>query len=145
MMAAFLSLIAVVYLVIRLVVPQLWSCLEILVDGIPGAVQGVVEFIEVNQLLPENITETLHDIVWPSKIGQIVQIVTSGLGSVVDVLITTITSVFSWIVSGLLSIIFAIYLLTGKEKLGAQINRLMEHYLKSSLNLYKVVLYTPKL
>lgn len=129
MMAAFCSLAAVVYLIILLVVPQLWSCLEVIAAEVPYAVQGIVEFIEENELLPENMTDTLHHIDWPSRIGQIVQMLTSGLGSVAEVLVTAVTSVFSWIVSGLLSVIFAIYLLSGKEKLGGQFHRLMYHYL----------------
>lgn len=132
MVAAFLTLVAVVYLIIRLILPQLWSCVEVIIAGVPGVLQKVVEFIEEYELLPENITETLVNVDWRSKTSQIIQVLTSGIGSVVDVLITTVTSVFSWIVSALLSVIFAIYILSGKEKLGRQFHKLTRRYLKES-------------
>lgn len=132
MIAAFLTLVAVVYLIIRLILPQLWSCVEVIIAGVPGVLQNVVKFIEEYEILPENITETLFQIDWCSKISQIIQVLTSGIGSVVDVLIATVSSVFSWIVSALMSVIFAIYLLSGKEKLGRQFHKLTRRYLKDS-------------
>ena len=132
MIAAFLTLVAVVYLIIRLILPQLWSCVEVIIAGVPGVLQNVVKFIEEYEILPENITETLFQIDWRSKISQIIQVLTSGIGSVVDVLIATVSSVFSWIVSALMSVIFAIYLLSGKEKLGRQFHKLTRCYLKDS-------------
>lgn len=48
--------------------------------------------------------------------------------------INMVMSVFSGVVTALMSIIFAVYLLTGKEKLGNQCNRLMQRYLKDSWN-----------
>lgn len=131
--AAFLTLIAVVFLIVWLIVPQLWSCVEVLLSGVPDVLQDLVDFVEVHDLLPENITESLESINWHSKIAQIIQSVMTGLGSVMDVLIATVTSVFSWIVSTLLSVIFAIYLLVGKEKLGRQFDKLKHRYLKEEL------------
>ncbi|MBQ7839364.1 MAG: AI-2E family transporter [Lachnospiraceae bacterium] len=130
MAAAFLTLAAVVYLIIRLILPQLWSCVEVIIAGVPGVLQKIVEFIEEYELLPENITETLENIDWRSGISQVAEVLTSGIGSVVDILITTVTSVFSGIVSALLSVIFAIYILSGKEKLSGQFRRLAQRYLK---------------
>lgn len=115
MVAAFLTLVAVVYLIIRLIFPQLWSCVEVILAGVPGVLQKVVEFIAEYEILPENITDTLAVVDWRSQISQIIQVLTSGIGSVMEVLITTVTSVFSWIVSALLSVIFAIYILSGRE------------------------------
>lgn len=132
MVAAFLTLVAVVYLIIRLIFPQLWSCVEVILAGVPGVLQKVVEFIAEYGILPENITDTLAVVDWRSQISQIIQVLTSGIGSVMEVLITTVTSVFSWIVSALLSVIFAIYILSGKEKLGRQFHKLTRRYLKET-------------
>lgn len=130
MLGAFASLIAVVYLMIWLVVPQLWSCVEIIVGGIPGALQSIVSFVAEHEVLPETATEMLTGIDWRSKIEQMIRILTSGLGNLMDVLVSTFTSVFSWIVSLLLSLIFSIYLLAGKETLGRQVKKVAGHYLK---------------
>ena len=132
MAAAFLTLAAVMILIARLVIPQLWSCAEVVIAGVPAVLQSLVAFIEKYGILPENITETLTGIDWRSKISQIVQVLTSGIGSVMDILISAVTSVFSWVVSALLSVIFSIYLLSGKEKLVCQFRKLTRHYLKDT-------------
>ena len=133
MLGAFLTLAAVVYLVIRLIVPQLWSCVEIMIGGIPGALQDLVAFLEEYEVLPEDVTAILAGVDWKSKMEQIVQVLTSGLGSLMDVVFSAVTSVFSWIVSGLLSLIFAIYLLLGKETLHRQAKKVARRYLKASV------------
>ena len=133
MTAAFLTLIAVVFFIIRLVLPQLWSCVEIITAGVPAVLQALVSFIEETQLLPQDMLEPLSKVDWSSKINQIIQIVTSGVGSMVDVVVRTVTSVFSWIVSALLSTIFAIYLLSGKEILARQLKKLRCRYLSEEL------------
>ena len=132
MIAAFLTLVAVVFLIIGLIVPQLASCIKVILAGVPAVLQDLVEFIEKYEILPENITEMLGEVDWRSKIGQIVQAFTSGLGNVMDVVIATVSSVFSGIVSALLSVIFAIYILSGKEKLARQFQKLAQRYLKEN-------------
>ena len=121
MIAAFFTLIAVVLLIIRLILPQLWSCVEMILSKDSGIFQKMVELVDKYHILPENIVESLEAVDWTTKIGQVIQVLTSGIGSVVDVLITAVSSVFSWVVSALLSVIFAVYLLAEKEK---QVKRL---------------------
>lgn len=130
MVGAFLTLVAIVLLFIWLIVPQLVSCVQIILAGVPGILRDVVDFIEKHEILPENVAQTLENVDWRSKIGQIIQVITSGIGNVMDVLIATVSSVFSWVVSALLSSIFAIYLLLGKETLGKQFRKLTSRYLK---------------
>lgn len=132
MILAFATVIAVVILIIRLILPQLLSCFQLIFAELPEFLTNVFSFIEENKLLPENISETLANFDWQSKIGEILQMLTSGLGNVVDVLIKMISSVFSWIVSILLSVIFSIYLLLGKETLHRQIHKVFSRYLKES-------------
>lgn len=54
----------------------------------------------------------------------------TGVGNVVEVVVWAVSSVVSGVVTAIVSIIFAIYILTGKEKLGQQGNRLMHRYMK---------------
>ena len=46
-----------------------------------------------------------------------------------EVLFSAVSSVFSALVTALLALIFAIYLLAGKERLNNQCNRMLDHYL----------------
>ena len=129
MLLAFLSLIAVVTLVIWLVVPQLVSAGGVIVAGIPGFIEGVLEQVKAWNILPEDILAYLESIDWQSQISQIVKIVGSGIGSVVEILITAVSSVFDWIVTALISTIFSIYVLASKEKLADQFHRVCRRYL----------------
>lgn len=132
MALAVVTLLLLIALVIWLILPQLWSCVQLIVAELPDFLKEVVALVDSWGILPDNIAEALDNIDWRSQISQIIQVVTTGLGSVVDVLIKTITSVFSWVVSILLSAIFAIYVLFSKERLGRQLHRVFSHYLKES-------------
>lgn len=132
MALAVVTLLFLIALVIWLILPQLWSCVQLILAELPDFLKQLVTLVDSWGILPDNITDTLANIDWRSQISQIIQVVTTGLGSVVDVLVKTVTSVFSWVVSALLSAIFAIYLLFGKERLGRQFHRVISYYLKDS-------------
>lgn len=132
MIAAFFTLLAVIIMVIDLVLPQLASCVKSIFSALPNAIMAIIDGLEKINILPEDIAATLSAIDWKSKIGQIVNILTSGVGSVMDVVISTLSSVFSGFVTALLSTIFSIYLLLGKDTLARQCKRLLQHYLKES-------------
>lgn len=134
MVAAMISLVVVVGLIVWLIVPQLYSCVELLLSLIPDAMRSVIAWAEKYQIVPENILDALAGIDWRSRLSQIINTVLAGVGNVMGFAINMVMSVFSGVVTALMSIIFAIYLLTGKEKLGNQCNRLMQRYLKDSWN-----------
>ena len=140
MCAAVITFIAVIALIIVLVVPQLISCVQLIIAELPYAFKSVVLWIEDSQVLPASITDTLASIDWQSKIGQIANVVISGIGSVTDIVVGTVSSVFSGIATALIAIIFAIYLLMGKDALKRQFDRVMKRYMKTKL--YDKVIYT---
>jgi predicted PurR-regulated permease PerM len=129
MLLAFLSLAAVVTLVIWLVVPQLVSAVGVIVAGIPAFIEGILKQVKAWNVLPEDILAYLESIDWQSQISQIVKFVGTGIGSVVEILITAVSSVFDWIVTALISVIFSIYVLASKEKLAQQFHRVCRRYL----------------
>lgn len=133
MLLAFLTLIAVVVLVVLLILPQLGDCIGVIVDGLPGFMETVVNWViavsqELELITPE-VTETLINIDWQSRIGELVKMLTSGIGNVMDVVINAVSSVVSGVVTALMSLIFSIYLLGGKETLVGQFHRLTRRYL----------------
>ena len=132
MIAAFVTLIAIIALILRLVIPQLSSCLQLIFNSLPTSINALVEGLDRFHLLPENIVQVLSSADWKSKIGEYIHVLTSGVGNVMDMVINTISVVFSGIVTILLSTIFSIYLLVGKESLRRQCNRVMKRYLKPS-------------
>lgn len=130
MLAAFITLIALVVLIVCLIVPQLVSCVQTIFAEIPAFLEKAIDILAQFDILPETIISSLEQIDWKSKIGQIVQVLTTGIGSVAEILISTVSTVFSGIVTALLSIIFSIYLLSVKETLGRQFRKLGMRYLR---------------
>lgn len=124
MLGAYLTLLAVILLIILLVLPQLTACVRLIVSELPRVFTDSIAWLNEMELLPDNLAETLSKIDWRSRIGQIMSVVTSGLGSVVDIVVTTVTSVFSGVVTSLLAIIFSVYLLASKETLTRQAKKL---------------------
>ncbi len=129
MTLALLSVAAVILLVIGLIVPQLVSCVAVIINETPGVIRKALGYLEQWEILPGDILSALSAIDWQSKLGEIAGVLTSGIGSVMDILLKTVTSVFSWLTTALIAVIFAIYILGGKEMLGRQIRKLADRYL----------------
>lgn len=134
MLGAFLTLAAIIVLVVSLILPQLFSCLQLILSEMPKAIHFLLNNAEKIGILPENIIDLLSGIDWKSRIGKILEAFTSGVGNVMEIVIDTVTSVFSGIITGLLSIIFAVYLLSSKETLIRQTNRVRDHYLPEKVS-----------
>ena len=129
LVGAILTLCAIVGLVIWLVAPQLGSCFQLIFAELPGFLENITDRIRDWGILPEDIVTTLENVDWQSLIAQFAELLTSGLGDVVNVVVSAVSSLFSVLVTALLSLIFSIYVLSGKEKLKGQFHRLMQHYL----------------
>ena len=131
MLAAYFTLFLLVMLVVDLVVPELASCVKLLLSQVPRAIDMLIGWLETKNLVPEDIQAVLGAVDWKSKMDQMIRILTSGVGSVMGTAISAIVSVFSSIVTALLAFIFSVYLLMGKEKLASQFQRLMRRYLRT--------------
>ena len=134
MVGAFLTIILLVTLIMQTVVPQLVSCVGVILAELPGALSYLTAQIAKLNILPQDIENFLSDIDWQSRIGEIIEVVTSSLGGIVNVAYKAVTGVFSGIFTALLSIIFSVYLLLSKDKLKGQFGKLMNRYLKENWN-----------
>lgn len=130
MILAIITLLGIVALLIGLVIPQVISCIKLIIAEIPLAINNVVKFLNKFDIVPEDIISELSSIDWKSKITQIYEVMKSGVGSVLDVVVTTVSSVVSAVTTFFIGCIFAVYLLAGKDKLLTQSNRLMDRYIK---------------
>ncbi|MBR7142459.1 MAG: AI-2E family transporter [Clostridia bacterium] len=127
--ASILTLLAIVTLVVWLVLPEVISCIQLILTQLPGAIQKLITWLQERGLLSQEIASTLASIDWQSRIGQIAGLISTGITGVVNILITTVSSLASGLFTAFLSIIFAVYLLSGKEQLKRQSSRLITHYL----------------
>lgn len=134
MILAMLSLVVIVAGVTLLIVPELVSCTQLLAKEIPVVWdQGIT-------WLRENIHQERWDqlmsfvgggsIDWAGITKKAGDWFLGGIGGAVNTIATVVTRTFSALVTALVSIIFSIYLLSGKEKLMAQTGRVARHYLK---------------
>lgn len=130
MLAAFLTLALLLIFIVKLVVPELVSCIKLLAGQVPAAINDLLAWLETKNIVPEDILASLETVDWRAKTQQIIGLLTSGINSVVGAAV----SVFSGVVTLLLALIFTIYLLMGKEKLGNQIHRLMLRYVKPGIH-----------
>ena len=134
MLAAFFTMAVLLFFIFKLVVPELISCIKLLAGQIPEAIDGLLTWLETQSIVPEDILTTLQTVDWKAKTQQIIGIVTSGISSVMGAAVSVASSVFSGAVTALLALIFSIYLLMGKEKLGNQFYRLMLRYVKPDIH-----------
>ncbi len=130
---AFLTLLAIIALLGTLVIPQVVSAATLLIEKLPGAIKTSIDYLETLENIPPEVISALEAIDWSSRINQVFDILTSGVGNIMNVVINTVTSVFSAIFNALLSIMFALYLLLSKDKLKVQIKRLSKAYLPDKI------------
>lgn len=133
MLAAFLSLILVLVFLLKLVVPELSASVKLLLSQLPTVVSGFVDWLETLDILPEDMLQKLNGIDWSERGKDILNAMTTGLGNVMGTAISIVSSLFSGIVTALFALIFAIYLLSGKERIASQFDRLMKRYMKTKL------------
>lgn len=126
---AILSIIGIVVLVIVLIAPQLANCVKLLVAELPGAIKLAINKLKELNILSDDLFNSLSAIDWKSKIGDIVKTLTTGLGSVMDVAVSAVTSVFSGVSNAVIGFIFALYLLLDKNRLSGQVKRVSDRYI----------------
>jgi len=130
---AFLSLIGIVALIIGIVVPELVNCTKHLFAEVPSAVMNLLAYLEKNEMieqyvimLEEHLVENFSGM--EDKLISGAQSVLSGVGGVMSSVVSVVGSAFSSVVTFLVAIIFSIYILLGKEKLGAQARHIISTY-----------------
>ena len=135
---SFLTAVAAIVWMLTTVLPELGKCVELIIARLPGALNTAYTWLDerfqLGALLKEmNLTFPGADFDWKSTITSAVGFVMTGVGGAAKVAVTAVSSVFSTVVTMFLAIVFAIYLLAGKEGLAARFTRLMRTYLGEKL------------
>ncbi len=129
LVAALITLCAIITLVIWLVIPELISCVKFLVAEIPPVIEALFQSEWMKTILPPDILSTLADVDWMKNISGIVEKVSSGFGDALNIVISAVSSMLSAITNFFIGIIFAIYLMFDKERLQGQCRRVMHRFL----------------
>lgn len=138
MLLSFVTIGVVVYLLIYMILPELVAAFQVILSGVPGAVDSAISWLQ------ENLTEDmwkqvegaltqLSNMDWQSALQKVAGVLMSGVSGAMGSIISILSSVFSTLVSVALALVFSVYLLAGKEKIGGQILRLMKCYLGEPL------------
>lgn len=125
---AILTVIGVIALVFVLIAPQLVNCIEMLVAQLPGAIERLIAKLNGLSFVSDELIASLASIDWKSRIGDIAQTLFSGVGDVMNVAVSAVSSVFTGIMAFVIGFIVALYLLMDKDKLGGQCRRVMNRW-----------------
>ena len=126
----YLSVAAILVLVLQLVIPQLVTAVQLLFRQISAWAKTLESLPDLNAMLPEEAIQWIQQTDWESALKKAASWLTAGVGGTVDLVVNTVSSVFSSVVNLALAFVFSIYLLLSKEKIGRQMKRLFQVYLK---------------
>lgn len=130
-----LFLIALIFFMIfRLVIPELVDTITLMGRWIPIGMVRVQEFLAENSgqipVFREWVSELQLD--WQAVEQKVIQYLTHGVSDIVGSTISLVGAIGSGITNFVIALIFSIYILANKEKLGRQISRLGAAYCKPS-------------
>lgn len=125
LICSYLTIIVIVAFIIRMVIPELVNCIEMLVSHHGKAVNRFVAYFQENGTLKglwKNVD--LSHLDW-NRIGNYLTI---GFGGTLKTVMSTASSIVSGVTTTVIAIFFSIYLLVFKEKLGRQSRQLLHTY-----------------
>ncbi len=125
-------IVAVIYLVFQLVVPELVQAIGIIGAGIPVLFEQATDWLVANAEVFPGIAEELDSlqIDWNSLGQNVLNYLKAGVGGVLNSTVSIVSSVVSSVVNFVIALIFAIYILSNKEKLADQGKRIVRAYVK---------------
>ncbi len=137
---AYLAVVLVITLVIVTVIPQLAGTIRVLTNKIPAFWDRMIGELEVIFAANPALIELLGnyeelEIDWKSLFNTVVSFLQNGVGSVLGSTFSVASSIISSTVNFFISLIFSIYILVQKEKLGNQFDRVLKAY--TSHKVYK--------
>lgn len=135
MLLAFATIILAVYLLLQTIVPQLIECfnqlINALVEGAPRFYEWLDKHTNIDHFLksensPFQIPSDAAG--WSEQLLDLLKKysgpLANGVGSILDFALTAISDIVSFLVTLFLGLIFAVYILSSKEKLGRQFDSL---------------------
>lgn len=136
MILAFALLVALIFLVMTLIVPELISCVKLLVTEVPPVLDEWYKSLEdkfgISGIVKDEFNNRFgSNPDWKNLVEKAVGFVAGGLGNVMTSVVALVSAVFSTVFSVFVSLVFAVYLLLGKEKLTAGLVRIVKTYLSA--------------
>ena len=131
-----LTIAALMYIFVGLILPRFVSCVNTLIETLPGflerAYQWLNETIHLDAFLKEHgLISTQGDPDWAVWAKQMDEWLINGWTGALSTVVNAATSVVSSVASISIGVVFAVYLLSGKERLAQQFERLIKRMIGS--------------
>lgn len=126
------TIVLIVATVVTIVIPEFLSSIELLVKEVPVVLnKAYVWIINNEEIKPYLDPATINaQVDWQGMVKNIIDVVVTGAGGVMNSAINLATSLFSLATQLLIGFIFAMYLLFNKERIMEQLNKLLKVYTK---------------
>ena len=127
-LASLLIIALVIVLLVKTIIPQLGSALSLIISEIPPAISRFIDWIHSKNVEIPQLEEWLAslDINWQKISSYII----SGANSLFTSAFSLLSSFGGIVVNLVIALIFALYILAGKERLARQFKSLADVYLK---------------
>lgn len=130
---ALASVLLIVVLLVWMILPELWASVQLLFSEVPHLLQRGLNLLEerfgFDWTYLDEMLRRMESLDWKS----IAENLYKGLGSAVGTAVSVVGNMAGVVIDFVLALIFAIYLLAGKEDLGRGCRRMMEAYLSPSV------------
>jgi predicted PurR-regulated permease PerM len=93
MIAAYISFIAIIALVVSLVLPEFISCIQLVITQIPAALDLLTDFLKENGKVPQKVLDELSKFDWHQLFGNGIEMVTGYFGNVMNLFVNVVTKI----------------------------------------------------
>jgi len=131
---AYISLFAGVTFLFQLVLPELFGAFGILIDQLPDAITSAIAWFDEQVLLKYDLTTVPIQWDWKTALEKGLQLAKDSIGGIMNGAFVVMSTVASTLITAFISIVFSVYLLSGKDNLLRQIKKLLQTYLGAERN-----------
>lgn len=134
-LAALVTILAVFVLIIRLVLPELVNAFQVMGKNIPIFTEKVIDWLILNSAQFPSLSEELSglEVDWNNLLKNAVTFLGAGVGGILNSTISVVGVLGGGVMNFVIALIFAIYILSSKERLFSQGQKVMRAYLKPAL------------
>ena len=133
MAVSFLLIFAALGIILILMIPEIGAAMVSLANGVPAFLKDLTQKILVyfgqNPQIRASLERLTIGTEWENIWDKLLPFVRSGAGNVFESTVSTVSGVFGGLVTAALALMFSIYILSSKEKLGGQAVRVLRAYL----------------
>lgn len=132
---AYATFAVAIVIILGIVIPELIRAIQSLLSIDTATFQKMFKSLEDNEMVKQILGliqgDTTGNVDIASTITNYIQQILNTAGNILLGILTSATGIFSTLINVLMSIIFSIYVLVEKEKLGAQFTNVLKAYVPS--------------